>query len=170
MARIIDERGRLFGRVSLVDLLVGLVLVVAVVMAVRAYRLVPAGRPPTTWIAVTVFAPDVLKEVEQMMTSHREERNLDGEVIARVERIVQREPTRKLELGKDGSVRAVEDNRSHNLLFRLGILAQREADGLFYKSRKVKAGIEIIFEPAEYSVTGKIVAVERPGSARREGG
>lgn len=171
MARIIDERGRLFGRVSLVDLFVGLVLIVAVVVVVRAYRLTAAQKPPapTAWLTVTVYAPNVLAQVERLMNSHREERNLEGEVIARIERILQRESVRKLQLGEDGLVRVVEDGRSHNLLLELKVLAQRQPDGYFFKSRKVKAGVEIVFEPAEYIVSGTIVGMELSDPSRMGG-
>ena len=108
MSRFLDERGRIFGRVSVVDILVLLVIIAVVVFAV--VRLTGSGsesaplRVTYTVESVRQATVDQLVENAQVQGTVRDE---GGTVLGKVEEVVAR-PSMEEHLTPQGELKAFE--------------------------------------------------------------
>lgn len=166
---LIDANGKLFGRINVIDLMIGAMVLAGVlgVFLVQSGTYVTSGQvvEGESDIAVSIQIP-MLKTLDSNLfvpgqkTSITIRNQPRGEVMIES---VKREPARMMVASSDGTARLVEDlaqENSFNYTLRLRDHAKITKDGYVTEGVKVKVGLPIELEGFKYRVHGKIVDVE----------
>lgn len=166
---IIDERGRVFGKMNIIDSIFGL----AVILGVTGVFLVQSGTHVTsgqvvegeTDIAVTVQVPSLKTLDEKLfepgkMTSITIRNQPRGEVEIKAVTMNPVQMTAVLPTGKTMAVDDLAMNHSFDYTIQLKDHAKITKDGYVTEGVKVKVGLPIELEGFKYRVYGKIVNVE----------
>ncbi len=173
--KIIDSQGRLFGKISILDLGAGAIIFMAI-----AGILVFPGTPVTQGIAQNSLKPIEIKVLvrglgvsnyQSLMDSFDKDKTIDI--------VIRNQPAGKLEIistevlprttavpQPDGTVKALPDPRPEVELIRdfiisLGGDAEVTPDGVILEgAKKVKIGTGIRLEGKTYDFNGTIIGVE----------
>ena len=148
--KVIDEKGRLFGKINLIDLLVILVIVIAAVALLwkfagkKAVESVSAKPKVATF---TVIAQDVPEEVCVFADSQI------GESLTNSDKLINATVT-------SASYKAVEGQKNPDLY--LGIEADVSYASYVYKvgTQEVRVGFEYIVKTSEFEITGTVCDLE----------
>lgn len=84
--KILDERGRLFGRINIVDLLIVVLILIIIPAFLQVYNILSKRptRVPVKWIkieAVAFILPSYLELIKEGDISYDENRNAQGRVV-----------------------------------------------------------------------------------------
>ncbi|MBZ8181412.1 DUF4330 domain-containing protein [Oscillatoria salina] len=172
--KLLDSQGRLFGKVSLLDLGAA-----AVIFLVIIGIFVFPGTPVTSVAQVTSTKPievDVIvrglsvRNPKQLISQFQEEKKT--KIIIRNQRygevdVLAVQPLQKQVIvpQPDGSVKALpdprtsEDSYSTNMLMTLGGQAQITPDGAVLGNNKVKIGTTIELEGSTYNFNSSVIDV-----------
>jgi hypothetical protein len=166
---IINEQGKLFGRINVIDFIFSS----AVVLGVAGVFLVQSGTHVTSGqvvegesdIVMTIQVPrfttmdaDLFKPGEKTAITVRNQPR--GDVL--IENVY-KSPSRVTMLGSNGKAQAIDDlalGNTYDFTIRLKDHAKITQDGYVTEGVKVKVGLPIELEGFKYRVYGKIVNVE----------
>ncbi len=170
---ILDQRGRLFGKLNVLDL--GAILVI--VLTLIGLFLVPSNsgtsiaqivaaetKPVEVDIVVrglTVLEPDNLIKVGEKPNVIIRNQPRGQVTVNAVRVLVPKIPVPKL----DGTVSTVPDPRlaetySRDFVITLGANAKITSDGVILENEKVKIGTPIEIESAKYIMRGSVMSVK----------
>ncbi len=169
---MIDREGRLFGKVSILDLgavliIVGAIVGLFVVPGKGGYSPAQIATAVTKPVEIeimvrglTVREPDRLLKVgdkTSILIRNQERGKID---IKKVEILIPKIPVPKL----DGTVTTIEDPRLGDTYVRdfaitLGGNAQVTGDEVVFANEKVKIGTPIEIEGARYSIRGSVMGI-----------
>jgi hypothetical protein len=166
---LIDQNGRLFGRINIIDS----VFTLAVVLGVAGVFLVQSGVHVTsgqvvqgeTDIAITVFIP-LFKTLDSELFKPGEKTSITirnqprGDVLIEG---VEKTPVKMTAIFQNGQTQIVDDLAQVNSMdytLRLRDHAKITKDGYVAEGVKVKVGLPMELEGFKYRVYGKIVNVE----------
>jgi len=177
--KIIDEKGRLFGKINVIDFLVILFLFCLVPMFYFGYKIFtkePIVIPPEPEkeailrIKYTNLLPDIAATVkvgdEQVEVS---EEVIEGkkvvrrEVVAKIEKIISNEPAEYITLWGDMTKWAFAKHpKNRDLILEIKVLCEQRGDDLFF-SRNVplKIGLRFNFSTSLYSISGTIIGMRK---------
>lgn len=162
--KVLDEKGRLFGKINLIDFAV--VLVLAAVIAAVGWKL--AGNRITNalegeklTIRYEVVCPDVDVDASEFAASHiggqlmNSGKLLDGCITDCVV-----EPHTEVVLDADGNPKAVEDPSCRDLRFTIEAKVN-EGDSIYsVGSQELRVGKEYIVKTLDMEFNGNITAIE----------
>lgn len=173
--KMIDEKGRLFGKINLIDLL-ALVLVVAVV-AVAAVKFLQPGdeekveQGDMTGLSYTVLCRMVHKDIAEYIVQTQTGKQLmsNGEVLegCTIENVLQ-EPFYESYVTDAGVYNKVESDEYCDLVFVIAGEAPFTANAYKVGSQEVRVGKSHIVKTVDFEITGTVMAMF--GEALLEGG
>jgi hypothetical protein len=149
--RIVDEKGRLFGIVNVIDFLAMALVALFVATGVLGFIKIRqrAGlniAPKKAWKEVIMRCDVAIPEVGLKIKKHDTEYNEDGEPIAEVEDML------LSDLGYSFFHRS-------EITLRLKILCNEDLGQYTFKGRVLKLGQELEFSPHTYTLRGPIINV-----------
>jgi hypothetical protein len=170
---IIDSQGRLFGKVSLLDLgagmVIGLVLGGIFLLPGKTGKGVVKGNSGDKAIAVKVIVKGLNAEDGKSLVKASDKLNV----------IIRNEPSGSVDIQTveflprnlavpqpDGTVKAMPDPRpegrfSNDMLMTLTGNAQVTEDGVVFGNKKVKIGTTLELESKEYNFNSTVIAIQK---------
>jgi len=166
--KIIDEKGRLFGKINIIDIIVVVFLLSLVPMVYYGYRIVTAEKiiPDQEHATVEVRFLVIVSEIAHAMEpGDVEKSNLCNEK-GEIEKIISIKPVNPLIL--ESLMSDPENSKSISNLrvpltdvtVKLNLLCTRRSETLYYDNRPLKVGMPFIFSTDLYDASGVIVGIE----------
>ncbi|NEO29496.1 MAG: DUF4330 domain-containing protein [Symploca sp. SIO3C6] len=168
---ILDSKGRLFGKVSILDL--GAIFVILLVIVGIFFFPGTSGSvaqlSPTQSVEVDVIVRGLsVRDPEALLQQFQEEKKTNiiirNQPYGQVEiKSVQSLPRTVIVPQPDGSVKALPDPRrdaySTNMLLTFGGKAQKTKDGLVLGNSKIKIGTPVELEGSSYNFNASVIDV-----------
>ena len=162
--KVLDEKGKLFGKINLIDLIVIVVLVL--VVAAVGWKL--AGSQITDAIAnnnptirYEVVCPKIDPDAcEFAVTQVGGQLMSNGDLLDGYITDCVIEPYLETVLDADGNVKQVEDPASHNLRFTIEAKVSEVANAYGLGSQELRVGKSHIVKTVELEFNGYITAME----------
>ncbi len=160
--RLIDSKGRIFGKINIIDLLIILVIVVLVVLALKFFVLPPreyvyvqlqlCEEGPFTWSGTYVV------NCGNVPIYFSRSVNVGDEIIK-----LGKTKGRILEVSSNPITLETEDTE-----MRIELLSRKKKDGYEYYSQAIKAGSELRISTLNANIVGKIQSFSVNDSAARK--
>ncbi len=169
--KIIDEKGKLFGKVNVIDILV--ILVIAAVVAVLAWKAgskvgeaVGSNESKSVTLeyevsvnAVSATICDNVEKIDFSDTTRSQIMN-DGKLVDAHILSCARTPYYLTEAGEDGTLLRVEDPQRGVLSFKIRAQATLTDYAYGVGSQEVRVGKSYIVKTTELELTGTVTGVE----------
>ncbi|MEK6590249.1 MAG: DUF4330 domain-containing protein, partial [Nitrospinota bacterium] len=161
--KLIDEKGRLFGKVNVIDLLVILFIISLTPMIYYGYKIfnVPPPPPPSslqnyqTKIQVFILFKNLPDKIVKKITVNDRELDGNGKVIAEIVGIEKIEPNTLLIGGGQKEHNMIIDNTRSQVLVKMLISANAITNNqLLYKGEVISEGKMITFKADKYTIEG----------------
>ena len=158
--KIVDEKGKLFGKINVIDFLVILFLLCILPAFYFGYKvatrkLVEVEPPKREFVEIEIdyqfikLKPEVLK----LISVGDKELDRNGQVIGRITSLGESEPYRyTFDIGAGQRI-SKGDPILRQLKARIKLKAKVEQSNLYYKDKEIKVGLPLEFKTNEYSVT-----------------
>lgn len=152
-----DEKGRVFGKINLLDLTAVIMIISLLPMAYFGHKALSRkdGRA-ANWVEVEVKLFNVIPEVVSALKEGDEEFDAGGALTGRIEKIVSIKPAEVLVDFNGSTVIASEHPSKKDVLIRLKMLCVKRAGVLFHNGAQIKIGNEIVVSTDLYNVKGII--------------
>ena len=166
--KIIDEKGRLFGKINIIDIIVVVFLLSLLPMVYYGYRIITAEKiiPDQERVTVEVRFIVIVSEIAHAMEPGDFEKsnlcNEEGEIVE----IIGRRPINPVILESFMSESKNAKSMSHlpvpltDVTVKLNLLCTRRSETLYYDNRPLKIGMPFIFSTDLYDASGVIVGIE----------
>lgn len=158
--KIIDEKGRLFGKINVIDFLVILFLFCFIPMFYFGYRLfkspvksdvVSVTQNPTIEIEINSNFIKVKPEILKLITVGDKEENKSGAIIGEIIEVGESKPYQyKIDIG--GEIITKEDPVLKEISIGLKLKAELRNNELYYKDRKIALNSPIELKTTEYTI------------------
>lgn len=165
--KIMDEKGRLFGKINIVDLIVVVFMLSFMSMAYYGYRIMTSEKiiPDKEHSIVEVSFQAIISEVAQAM----KEGDIGGNKALGergvLEKIVSIKPASFLILpyleGESGNAKMTSHPFMKDVTVKLNLLCTKKDELLYYSDEPVKIGSPVIFSTNLYDATGVIMSIEK---------
>ncbi|MFA5142618.1 MAG: DUF4330 domain-containing protein [Candidatus Omnitrophota bacterium] len=169
MAKIIDEKGRLFGIINVIDLAVILVILSFVPIIFIGYKVM--NKPEeitgakqvvirTEMVSARIKFWDIEPEFSGIITKGDVERDAAGKKISEVVDIVSVNPSKTWVVVENKALAMIEHPAKKDVVIDARILCTKTDGILYHKSALVKIGSPIIFTTDLYNFPGRIVGLK----------
>lgn len=160
--KIIDEKGRLFSRINIIDLSVLLVLLFSVQAVFFGYKATTAKPSPLNerWISAQVRFEDVDSRLSDLIKAGDCENEQSGRNIGRIAKVVGIKPYDVVSMQANKELIVVEHPFRRMVTMDLNMLCQEKGGALYYKDHLVKIGTNIVFSTAAYYMYGTIIGMD----------
>jgi len=158
--KIIDDKGRVFGRINIIDLGVLIILACMVMLLYFGYRVMARDRlmPELKPVTVEVKFSNLAPELADLIREGDVEISDKGKAIGTLTKILSNKPSDIVLLTE--KVFAVSPHPFYKeLKADLNILCEDEKGRISYNKRIIKAGKEFVFSTDKYEVVGLITNV-----------
>ena len=170
--KIVDEKGRLFGKINIIDFLVVLFLLCLMPMFYFGYKILAKKPAPVPvvgeafdlvaeekWLSLQVKFPGVIGEVAIAIQKGDTEKDDFDKTVARIQSIISNNPSQIVSV-KEGEVIILTHPFNKDLLLSLDVLCMEKKGVYYFKSYPVKLGNNIVFCTDLYSISGIIIGME----------
>ena len=159
--RIIDDKGRLFGKLNVIDFLVVLFLLSLVPAFLLLNKIIFMDEPelPTKWITLEVKFSRLDPKVAEAIQENDIEQNEFGTIIARVNSIISLTPAVVTDI-YEGEFVVLDHPFDKDMLISIDVLCE-EIEGIYYfKNRQLQMGRDFTVTTDLYAIEGLIVKKE----------
>lgn len=183
--KIIDEKGRLFGKINVIDFLVIFILFCLVPMFYFGYKILtkktivitPELEEVILKVKFTNLLPKITETVkdgdeqvefrEEMLESKKVVRRI---VVAKIEKILSNEPAEYITLKEDRTTWGFAQHpKNRDLVLEIKVLCkqkdvlhkQKDSDLVSSKNVPLKIGLQFNFSTYLYSISGTIIEIIR---------
>ena len=161
--QIIDEKGRLFGKINIVDFLVILFLVCIMPAFYFGYKIL--NRPPVvvekgvlTSIDVYAILKDLSPEIAKLISVGDKELDDNGNVIGEILDVGKIESNFvEIDLDEEETI-VKEDAQKKQVSVKMRVMGELKGNDILYKGNKLKIGSMIDFKTAKYRTKGMIIS------------
>ncbi len=161
MAKIIDEKGRIFGLINVIDLFVMLVLVLFVPIALLGYKAVNWDMiSEREWLPVKIRLSETEIEYNDVIRKGDLEKDAYGKTIAEITS-VSMNPLKVWILVDNKMLTTIDHPDKKEIVIELSLLCVKKGGAYYYKATPVKIGKAIGFSTEIYSVSGTIIGMKR---------
>ena len=161
--KIVDEKGRIFGKLNIIDFIVILILLSFVPMIYFGYKVFTKKEEVITtekWIVIYGKFSELLPEVSSRISRLDTMKAPSGKVIGKIGEVRSAKPSDLLVLTENREVTVVKHPSRKDMLLWLDILVLvKNNDTMYYNNSPVKIGEPIIFSTDEYTINGIIVDI-----------
>lgn len=162
--RIIDDKGRLFGKINVIDFLAILFLLCIIPVAYLGYKVFKRPLPEPekitsifTSVDVYTIFKDLTPEVAGLISIGDKEMNSAGNLVGEILDILKVESNfMNIKLSQSDII-TKEDISKKQVTAKLRLMGRLEHDEMLYKGNRVKFGSEIVLKTTEYTVRGTII-------------
>jgi len=164
--KIIDEKGRLFGKINIIDFFVILVLISFTTVLYYGYKITFDKRETVkdSWIGVTVKFLNVMPELANALKVGDDEHGPSGYTIGKITEIIDIYSSESIILTDMPTItraaHLVEHPYKKTVLLKLEVLQTGRNGALYYKDTPIKIGNKIVFSTKYYNIDGRIVGIE----------
>lgn len=162
----IDSKGRVFGKINLIDLIVILFFVSIIPIFYYGYKVFTGNSEieEQKWVSVEVKYVSIMPELADITKEGDAEVNSKGKVIAKVRAIKSIKSTDVVEATrqKDQNFLIFSHPYNKDMILLMDILCKEDVTGFYYNDKfMVKVGSQFTFSPKFYNITGLIVRVSQ---------
>jgi len=165
---LIDEKGRIFGKINIIDLFVIVLILSVVPMYFMGHKVINAKIPVVIKedIVVRVEArfDRVIPELAKVMAEGDAEKDDSGRTLGKLVKVISNEPSRVLTMNSTGvtedKLQFVPDP-DHRDIKALLELTVEDSGSIKYRGSVMKIGNPIIFTTDLYYVQGTVTDVKR---------
>ncbi len=166
--KIIDEKGRVFGKINIIDFIVVLFLVFLMPMFYFGYKILNSKKNVVVieqkrTIQVEVKFSNVLLEVANVVKEGDVARDPAGDVIGTLIKIVTNESPKSYLLdSKDNQFVIIPNpySQSRDMLAILDLKCAQQGRALYFDTYVIKIGNPILFPTDLYVIQGTIVGIK----------
>ena len=169
--KIIDENGRIFGKINVIDFVAILLIVMIIPTAYYGYKvaklrkLKPSANArlqnkPQEWIEVEVElqgAPSVLANVISEGDVYK---NDEGVEAARITEIIDVKPSKISMVAPDNSIVIGEDPYKKDVKLKIDFLCTRDRGRYVFKNKDVRINDPIVFDTDTYAFEALVIGVK----------
>ncbi len=153
---VIDEKGRVFGIVNVIDLVVVLFLLAVVAAGTALVLSDPRPEPQTESVTVTVQAENVQPYVAEAMP---ESGTVDGGNVTSIENKTVR-PATIITQNDSGAALARDHPRLKTVELDVTVEAERRNGDLYFDNRRLRIGNDIGLDFGTVVLAGNVTAVD----------
>ncbi|MDD5136746.1 MAG: DUF4330 family protein [Candidatus Omnitrophica bacterium] len=163
MAKIIDQKGRLFGLINVIDLSVILILVSFVPLIFIGYKIVSMGEKTEDkeWVSVKIKLVETEPEFSSIISAGDVEKDPLGKTIGRLTAIANVKPSKVWVTVDNKMLTTIDHPVKKDIVVNADILCLKKEGTLYYKAIPVKVGNAITFTTDLYNLPGLVVGLER---------
>jgi hypothetical protein len=159
---IIDQNGRIFGKVNLIDFVAVLLILSILPMAYFGYKaLTRKDARATLWVEVEVKLFNIIPEVVSAIKEGDEECDVGNAVVGKVEKIVSIMPSEVLVDFNGSTVIASKHPSKKDAVLHFRMLCVKRGGVLFHNGTQIKIGNELEISTNLYNVKGIITGFIR---------
>lgn len=171
--RIFDEKGRLFGKINVIDFLAILFLLCLVPMFYFGFKVftkkpIVVTPEPEKEAILKVSYRDLLPVLAEAIKTGDEQVEISEgmdeseKVVAKIEKIIANEPAEYITLKQDGTTWGFAKHpKNRDLVLAIKVLCMQKGDDLFFsKNEPLKIGLGFTFSTGLYSISGTIIGIE----------
>lgn len=169
--KLIDEKGRIFKKVNLIDLLVVLFIISLFPMFYFGYKTIAEKNQivaPDKVVIIKLLLKNVHPEISKAIKPGDKQISLDGLgtkiVEAEISSIISNLPSKIVTLQGDGRTWNIADHPEYrDLILKIKVNTYEKADGLFIGQENqapVRIGNDFVFTNFYYTVSGLIIDLD----------
>lgn len=172
--KIIDEKGRLFGKINIIDFTIIIFLLGFVPLFYFWYKISNKPLPPqhrNEWHEVTVKFSGLIPELAFLIKEGDYEIDSESKtIIAKVKDILESTPMKSVVRVNYGMYLRMDSNPfSSDVILRLGLLFKKTADGeMLYKEKPLRIGENLVFKTSNYAISGTILSTDWVGDVFKD--
>lgn len=165
---IIDNKGRIFGKINIIDFLVVLFILVLVPLFFIGNKILSAKKVEVvaeeTPLTVEVRFSKIMPELANVLQEGDLQRNEMGNIVGKLVKIVSNEPT-KIQLielsGYSGNKFDISDSDCREIKALFELICVKRSGNFIYGGHIIKIGNQVSFSTDLYSIQGVITGVKR---------
>lgn len=177
MGKIIDQRGRLFGLINVIDLFAILFLLSFIPILYFGYKVIVAEKvskptrpyvdialqdPKAEWVSVQIKVTDMEPELVKFISQGDIEKDFWGKTIGRLTNVSIIRPSKTLVLADNRILSVAEHPIKKEMLIDMDILCLNKDDGFYYKNERLAVGSVLEFKSKYYILSSIIVDIRLP--------
>ena len=158
--KIIDEKGKLFGLINIIDLGVIILLIGLMPMVYFGYKIL-RGEDATIkeYATVKVEFQALSMQVVNVMKEGDIQKDSSGAVIAKLTKIYKIEPADMVIFENNIPIK-VDGSKRKDILAELYIKCTNAIESVYYNDNPLKIGKEIVFSPHLYEAKGAVLDIQ----------
>ena len=158
--KLIDEKGRLFGKINIIDFMVVLFLLCFITTLYMGYKILTSHRlKEDVWVKLqvefTALHPDISKVIKEGDAAKDEY----GKINGKIDHISEPRASSAGLILLSGNKLATSASNSKELVADISIKCLKKQDSLYYNGLPVKIGKELAFSTDLYFVSGMIIGM-----------
>lgn len=162
VAKIIDQRGRVFGLINVIDLSVILLVLSIIPISLFGY-LVLTKKVVTrdyVWADIMIKLKETEPEFRDIISKGDVEKEPSGKVIGKLTDISNMTPSKVWVVVDNKMLTTIDHPVRKDILVNAEILCIRRGGVLYHNSDQVKIGKIFVFETDMYNISGPIVGLK----------
>lgn len=161
MGKIIDQKGRIFGTINVIDLSVILVLLSFIPIVFIGYKVILGGKAEDTkWVSVRIKLTEIDPEFSDVISKGDVEKDSFGKTIGKLASISSVKASKVWVIADNKMLTTIDHPVKKDILVDADILCTRQGRIFYYKSVPVKIGSTIIFATDLYNLSGLIIGLK----------
>ncbi len=163
--KIIDNKGRIFGKINIIDFLFILFVIGMVFVLFLGYKILSSMAPRDIYASMEIRlkASNVDPSVTQVMKMNDVETSVGGRVVGRIVEIQSTKDSEIINISNN-KIEIIKNPFKNDIVLLIDAKCKRTPDGLVYKNSPAKIGASIVFSTDLYTLTGLIVDMKPLGT------
>ncbi len=158
---IMDEKGRLFGRINVIDFVVILLLFSLIPILYVGYKLnTREDHAVMRSVSIKVRSVETMPELINVIKPGDVDMDPSGKPVGKIARIFEAVPSEVVVLRGDNQLTMKTSNIKKDVLIMIEAVCEVKGGLLYYKEQPVKIGENIIFSTNLYTLRGVITDIE----------
>ena len=164
--KIIDEKGRLFGRINIFDFLVILFLFCFIPLFYFGYDIYYIktneinSQLKGKWVEIKLKISGIIPEETKVLQEGDVEKNSAGKIIAKLKKIISDKPSELLTLAlKEERLIPVAHPFLNDVVVLLDLFCTNDNSVLYLNQAPIKIGNQFTFSTNLYNITGTIIGI-----------
>jgi len=153
---IIDGKGRVFGKINIIDLMVILFIILVIAVGAKFALFKPA--PEETKVTVEVLFKDTKPWVAKVISNGDTEVNDDNRIISKIKEI-QAAPSAMIISSDTGEIYIREHPELKDVKVIFDIIAEKKESSLLFHNKDIKIGKNFSFSTDKYDISGTIISI-----------
>ena len=162
VARIIDQKGKLFGMINVIDLFVILILLSFVPVSFIGYSILTRKEmhKPAEWVTVQIKLTETEPEFRAVISKGDVERDSYGDTIGRLIGISSIKASKVWVIVENKMISTTDHPSKRDIVIGVVILCVKKEGVWYHKFQPVKIGSPLLFETDLYNLLGTVVALK----------
>lgn len=162
--KMIDEKGRIFGKVNIIDFIFVVLLLSVIPVFYYGNRLTAMKKPPEKCfekVIAEIKFQKIIPELASVLKEGDIDKDAGGNAAGVLKKIISRENSRFAALGNNDQVVIMEDPTARDIQASFELNCVNDNGALDFEGYPVKIGSNIVFTTDFYSMQGIVVKIEK---------